>query len=135
MAPFYGPGSTTSRLEAVYFLPLSSQKFLVVILSTSEWWKADPTLEPTGGFEHGTPGLGIQHLNHLAIAPFNSKILCHSQNKIVNAVSWIAVLVMLFQFNCCFHLKSFTFVGFFHVLISPKKRIAQTNQEQLRIYL
>ena len=41
MAPFYGWGSTASRLvplrgEAVYFLPLSSQIFLVLILSTSE---------------------------------------------------------------------------------------------------
>ena len=50
--------------EAVYFLPLSSQKFLVLILSTSEGWKAELTLEPLSGFEHGTPGLGIQRLNH-----------------------------------------------------------------------
>ena len=28
--------------EAVYFLPFSSQNFLVLILSTSEGWKADP---------------------------------------------------------------------------------------------
>ena len=45
--------------EAVNFLPLSSQKFLVLILSTSEGWKAESTLEPPSGFEHGTPGLGI----------------------------------------------------------------------------
>ena len=32
--------------EAVYFLPLSSQKFLVLILSTSEGWKAESTVEP-----------------------------------------------------------------------------------------
>ena len=50
--------------EAVYFLPFSSQKFLVLILSTSEGWKAESILEPPSGFEHGTPGLGIQHLNH-----------------------------------------------------------------------
>ena len=50
--------------EAVYFLPLSSQKFLVLILSTSVGWKAESTLEPPSGFEHGTPGLGIQRLNH-----------------------------------------------------------------------
>ena len=56
--------------EAVYFLRLSSQKFLVLILSTSEGWKAGSTLEPPSGFEHETPGLGIQRLNHLAIAPF-----------------------------------------------------------------
>ena len=50
--------------EAVYFLPLSSQKFLVLISSTSEGWKAESTLEPPSGFEHGIPGLGIQRLNH-----------------------------------------------------------------------
>ena len=50
--------------EAVYFLPLISQKFLVLILSTLEGWKAESTLEPPGGFEHGTFGLGILHLNH-----------------------------------------------------------------------
>ena len=48
MAPFYGWGSTASRLvpleEVVYFLPLSSQIFLVLILSSSEGWKAALTL-------------------------------------------------------------------------------------------
>ena len=68
MAPFYGWGSTASGQsyfeEAVYLLPLSSQKFLVLILSTLEGWKAELTLEPPNGFEHGTPGLEIQRLNH-----------------------------------------------------------------------
>ena len=68
MAPFYGWGSTSSRQqshyeETVYFLSLSSQKFLVLISLTSEGWKAEPSLEPPCGFEHGTPGLGIQRLN------------------------------------------------------------------------
>ena len=54
--------------EAVYFLPLSSQKFLVLTLLTLEGWKAQSILEPPSGFEHGTPELGIQCLNHLAIA-------------------------------------------------------------------
>ena len=31
--------------EGVYFLPFSSQKFLVLILSTPEGWKAELTLE------------------------------------------------------------------------------------------
>ena len=58
MASFYRWGSSASRLqshfkEAVYFLQLSSQKFLVLILSTSEGWKAESTLEPPSGFEHG----------------------------------------------------------------------------------
>ena len=50
--------------EAVYFLPFSSHKFPVLILSTSEGWKVESTLEPPSGFEHGTLGLGIQRLNH-----------------------------------------------------------------------
>ena len=36
--------------EAVYFLSFSSQKSLVLILSTSEGWKAESTLEPPSGF-------------------------------------------------------------------------------------
>ena len=40
--------------EAVYFLPLSFQKFLVLILLTSEGWKAELTLELPNGFEHRT---------------------------------------------------------------------------------
>ena len=71
MAPFYGWGSTASRLEAiakaVYFITISSEKFLILILSTSEGWNADSTLEPPNDFDHETPGLGIQHLNHQAI--------------------------------------------------------------------
>ena len=30
---------------------------------------AESTLNPPSGFEQGTPGLGIQHLNHYAIVP------------------------------------------------------------------
>ena len=48
--------------KAVYFLPLTSQKCLVLILSTSKGWKAESTLEPPSSFENRTPGLGIQHL-------------------------------------------------------------------------
>ena len=65
-APFYGWGSTVSRLKPLrggsLLLPLSSQKLLVLVWSTSEGWKTESTLEPLSGFEHGTPGLGIQHL-------------------------------------------------------------------------
>ena len=39
--------------EAVYFLLFSSQEFLVLILLTLEGWKAESTLEPPSGFEHG----------------------------------------------------------------------------------
>ena len=41
--------------EIVYFLPLRSQKFLALILSTSEGWKAESTLEPRSSFEDETP--------------------------------------------------------------------------------
>ena len=42
---------------------------LLLILSTSEGWKAELTLEPQDGFEHGTPGLGIQQLNQSKLFP------------------------------------------------------------------
>ena len=70
-APFFGDGVQLPQgynshffEAAVYFLAFSSRKFLVLILSTSERWKAELTLEPPSGFEHEAPGLGIQHLNH-----------------------------------------------------------------------
>ena len=56
-------GYSHSR-EAVYFLPLSYPKFLVLNLSTSEELKAESTLEPPRGFEHEKPGMGIYHFNH-----------------------------------------------------------------------
>ena len=68
MAPFLDeiqlPQGYSHSEEAVYFLPFSSQKFLVLILSISEGWKAESTLEPPSGFEHETPGLVIQRLDH-----------------------------------------------------------------------
>ena len=68
MAPFLWMGfnclkaKATSRSSLLF--TTSPQKFLVLSLSTSEAWKAESTLELPSGFEHGTPGLGIQHLNH-----------------------------------------------------------------------
>ena len=50
--------------EAIYFLALSPQKFLVLILSSSKGWKAELALVLPSGFEHETPGLGIQRFNH-----------------------------------------------------------------------
>ena len=69
MVPFYGRGSTVSRLqthdkETVDFLTFSCQEFLVLNWSTLEGWKAESTLEPPSGFDPGTPGSGIQCLNH-----------------------------------------------------------------------
>ena len=67
MTPFYGWGSSACRLEPLwggsllYQSLLSSQKFQ----KFPE--KAESTLEPSTGFEHGAPGFGIQHPNHLAI--------------------------------------------------------------------
>ena len=47
MAPFYGWGSTASRLEQLRGGSLLfSTKLLVLILSTSEEWKAESTLGP-----------------------------------------------------------------------------------------
>ena len=69
MVTFEVSGSTVSKLqshykEIVYFLPLNPQKFLILIWSTLEGWKAKSTLEPPISFEHGTPALGIQRYNH-----------------------------------------------------------------------
>ena len=50
--------------EAVYFLALTSQKFLMLILSTMEGWKTALTLEPPTGFEHGIFEFRIQRPNH-----------------------------------------------------------------------
>ena len=67
MAPFKDgvqlPQGYSHFEEAVYFLPFSSQKFLVLILSNAEGWKAESTLQQPSGFQHRTPGLGIQRLN------------------------------------------------------------------------
>ena len=60
MALFYGWGSTALMLE-----PLRGGSLLFtifIILSTSEGGKSELTLEPPSGFEHETPGLGIQRL-------------------------------------------------------------------------
>ena len=67
MAPFNGWGSTVLRWqshceEAVYYLPLRSQKFLVLTWLTSEGGKAESNLDPPSSFEHATSGLGIQCL-------------------------------------------------------------------------
>ena len=45
--------------ETVYVLPLITQEILVLILSTSDRWMTESTLEPPSGFEPGTPGLEI----------------------------------------------------------------------------
>ena len=69
MVTFEVSGSTVSKLqshykEIVYILLLDPQKFLILIWSTLEGWKAKSTLEPPRSFEHRTPALGIQRYNH-----------------------------------------------------------------------
>ena len=50
-----------------------SPEILGAIWSTTEGWKAEPTVQPSSGFEHGTPtpGLGIYCLNHLVSNTIN----------------------------------------------------------------
>ena len=45
---------------------------------------AESTLEPPSGFGHGTPGLGIQRLNHWAIAP-SVQVLLKTYEMLVNS--------------------------------------------------
>ena len=80
MAPFWGWSSTVSKLqshydEPAYFLSLSPQEVLVLIWSTLEGWKASWPWSQS--VSPGTPGLGIQHPNHQAIASLS----CYAINK------------------------------------------------------
>ena len=61
MAPFYGWSSTASRLE-----PLRGGSLLFTTKSpeiSGTHFINLGRMSPSG-FEHRTPGLGIQHLNH-----------------------------------------------------------------------
>ena len=62
--------------EAVYFLPLSSQKFLVLTLLTSDEWKAESTLEPLSGFENETSGLGIKVVIYILLWNLKQRCVC-----------------------------------------------------------
>ena len=68
MAHFYGWGSTASRLLPLWGGSLLFTTKFPDIPGTHfidlEGWKAESTLERPSAFEHGTPGLEIQHLNH-----------------------------------------------------------------------
>ena len=62
-------------------LKLFTTKFLVLILSTSEGWMTESTLEPPSGFKHGVHGLGIQHLNSfMTEAVIIYSLLCKSMD-------------------------------------------------------
>ena len=70
MAPFYGWGSTVSRLQSHY-----EESLLFTTKSTGGHGthlidlggrKTMPIFEASSGFERGTPGLGIQCSNHEA---------------------------------------------------------------------
>ena len=68
MDGFKLPHGQSHFKEAVYFLPLNSQKFLLIILWTLEGGKAEATLEPPSGLELGNPGLRIKHLKTIMYA-------------------------------------------------------------------
>ena len=88
--PFFnGWDSAVSRLqchykENVYFSPLSPQKVLVLIWSTSDRWKAEWTSEQPSCFEPGSPRLGIQRPNHCSIELANPdlKIVRVNQSRL-----------------------------------------------------
>ena len=65
MAPFYGWGSTASRLKrhqggSLVFTTKSPEIPDTHFIDLGRM----KGLEPRSGFEHGTPGLGIQCLNY-----------------------------------------------------------------------
>ena len=49
----YSHFKEAAYFSPAYFLPLSQQKLLLLILPTSEGQKAESTLEPSSGFEQG----------------------------------------------------------------------------------
>ena len=73
MAPFYGWGSTASRLEPLWggslLFTTKSPEIPGTHFIDLGWMQGWVDLGATQWFEHGTPGLGIQCLNHQAIAP------------------------------------------------------------------
>ena len=75
----------TEHEETVYFLPLSHREFLVLILSTTERWKAESTLEPPSGFDLGTIGLPskggeIFNIYHI-LSPFEKLTGCRNLHE------------------------------------------------------
>ena len=76
MVSFYGWDSTASRLEPLQggsllfttkFSEIPGTHF--IDLGRMKDWV---DLGPPSSFEHGNPGLGIQHLNHEVIAPWTA---------------------------------------------------------------
>ena len=87
VAFFYGWGSTASRLqsyyeESNYFLPLSPQKFLVLIWSTRERWKAESTLEPRRMLCSIKMKFGLMFVCHITFS--NCFILYYEDWKLVS---------------------------------------------------
>ena len=63
----------TLRRQFTFYYYVSSQKFLVFILLTSEGRKTEPTLDPPSGLQHRYPGLRIQHLDHTTFVTRNNE--------------------------------------------------------------
>ena len=89
------PQSLSHFEEAVFFLALGSQKFLVLILSTWEEWKAESNLPPPSGFEHGTHALGIQYLKHSTIAPFMGSVQYIQTRHLLTLVTQIDLVLQV----------------------------------------
>ena len=74
MTPFLWMGfnclkaTTTSRRQFTFYHSVPRNSWYS-FYRPREDKKAQSTLEPPSGFEHKTPGLGIQCLNHYTIAP------------------------------------------------------------------
>ena len=96
--------------EAIHFLPLSSQKFLVLTLSTLEGWKAESTLKPPTGFECETSGLGMPQ----KILPQLSNEIRMSQNIVLNRTirffSFSHICIFVFLIPCRSILRTHFFI-------------------------
>ena len=120
MAPFYGWVSTASRPqsqfeEAVYFLSLSSQKLVVLILSVSERWKTESTLEPPSGFEQGIKEREFLHKE----SPSSLRVEIPTQvlkllSPLMRPLWKTAFLLLTLLRGCCQYLSIFLRVSLLH---------------------
>ena len=94
-------GSTVSMVqshyrETVYFQPLRSPEYLVLILSTLEGWKH----EPPSDCEPGISKLVVQHLHHQVIAPVLHCTITAVKTKLPKQITKTKLQNKLFKFFC-----------------------------------
>ena len=110
---------TTGRQFTTKFLPLSLQKFLVLIWSTSEGWKAESTLKPPSGIKTRNP--------------FNLSLLYHPSYYKIQIKATICQTVSTMTLNCELYQSEFSVSSGRLIIILPKICFLSTDVEQMII--